>query len=279
MASGPSKERLDVLLSRRGLCASRERARALVMLGHVLVDGKPCVKAGTRLAAAAEITVVAPSSPFVSRGGEKLAGALDALRIAVAGRDALDIGASTGGFTDCLLQRGARRVTALDVGRAQLHPSLQSDPRVSAMERRNFRLTSPADFPHLFHLITVDVSFISLAHILPGAARLLHPGGRILALVKPQFEAGKGKVGKGGVVRDPQIHRDVLRAAARRAPAAGLRPAAVVLSPLKGPKGNIEFFMLFETITTAAPPDLNAAIEAAVNTAHEIKSTTNDTNK
>lgn len=239
------------------------------MLGHALIDGRPCLKPGTQISLDSEIALTAEKDPFVSRGGEKLKGALDALKLDVSGYDALDVGASTGGFTDCLLQRGASTVTAVDVGRAQLHPSLRSDPRVTVMEKCNFRHAAPADFPHPFHLVTIDVSFISLALILPVAAKMLRSDGRILALVKPQFEVGKGLVGKGGVVRDPALHRDAIMKAAQSGLDAALYPVSVVPSPLRGPKGNIEFFILFTTKPSDAGAESFASLaDAAVRAAH-----------
>lgn len=269
MTPKPPKDRLDALLVRRGLVPTRQQAQAHVMRGNVLVDGQPCTKPGTRVADNADVALKSAPPPFVSRGGEKLSGALDAFRLDVAGLDALDIGASTGGFTDCLLQRGARSVVALDVGRAQLHPSLLADPRVTVIDRLNFRHVTPDQFPRPFHCITIDVSFISLSLILPPAAKLLLPGGCIVALVKPQFEAGRARVRKG-VVRDRDVHRDVLIAAAHNAADAGLHPAALTPSPIKGPKGNVEFFYLLRKEPPAAPFDLEASVDVALRAVDEM---------
>ena len=205
--------RLDTLLVERGLAPSRERARALILAGSVRVNGQPATKAGTAVASDADVIVTTPDHPFVGRGGVKLAHALDVFAIAVADRVALDIGASTGGFTDALLQRGAARVVALDVGHGQLDWRLRNDPRVDVLERVNARTLTIADLPPdraPFDIVTVDVSFISLELILPVVPPLLADNGDIIALVKPQFEAGRAEIGKGGIVRDERVHARVL---------------------------------------------------------------------
>jgi 23S rRNA (cytidine1920-2'-O)/16S rRNA (cytidine1409-2'-O)-methyltransferase len=232
------KKRLDVLLVERGLAATRSQAQALVLAGRV----KGHNKAGEQVDEAADLEV-APGPRFVSRGGEKLAHALDELRIDVTGEDCLDLGASTGGFTDCLLQHGAARVIALDVGYGQLHPRLRSDPRVTVLERTNARKLDCAELPYRPSFVTADVSFISLAKALPPALGCASPGWRGLVLVKPQFEAGPADVGKGGVVRDPDVHERVLDEIAAQVPEWGARLQAVVDSGLPGPKGNREFFL------------------------------------
>lgn len=245
MARGkPEKQRLDTLLVERGLCASREKARARIMAGDVLVDGAPATKAGAQVSADAAVRLKNAECEFVSRGGHKLSAALDAFALDVAGLHALDAGASTGGFTDCLLQRGAASVTALDVGYGQLDLRLRNDPRVTVMERFNARHAAPGDFSRAFDIVTVDVSFISLDKVLPALARLLAPIGALVALVKPQFEAGRERVGKGGVVRDPAVHEQVLESAAHASRQSGLRPLDAAFSPITGPKGNIEFLLL-----------------------------------
>lgn len=230
------KKRLDVLLVERGLAESRAQAQALVMAG--LVPGY--AKAGAQVEESAELTVEA-SPPYVSRGGEKLAHALGALGIGVAGLDCLDVGASTGGFTDVLLQHGAARVIALDVGYGQLHPRLRADERVTVLERVNVR--ELVELPFAPQLVTCDVSFISLRKALPPALALAAPGWQALVLVKPQFEAGRADVGRGGVVRDRELHRRVLREVAQAAVAWDAETAGVVDSRLPGPKGNREFFL------------------------------------
>ncbi len=235
--------RLDRLLVERGLARSRERAQALILAGAVRVDGLPSPKAGTLVAGDAEVRLAGPDHPYVGRGGVKLAGALDRFAINVEGVVALDVGSSTGGFTDCLLRRGARTVYALDVGKGQLDWSLRTDPRVVVLEGRNARDLSPADLPGPVDLAVVDVSFISLRLILPRLPPLLGPGGQIIALVKPQFEVGRGEVGAGGIVRDPALHLSALRAVAAAARDAVLEVRAACASPLPGAEGNREFFL------------------------------------
>jgi len=240
------RARLDVLLVERGLTASRERARALILAGQVRVDGQPVTKAGTSVDATAALTVDGPDHPWVSRGGIKLAHALDTFAIDVQHRLALDVGASTGGFTDVLLQRGARRVVALDVGHGQLDWKLRSDPRVVVREHVNARHLSAADLPEdarTFGIVTIDVSFISLRLILPVVVPLLDADGDVVALVKPQFEAGRAEVGKGGIVRDAGVHRRVVDDVAGAADALGLTPVTVIESPIHGMEGNVEFLM------------------------------------
>jgi 23S rRNA (cytidine1920-2'-O)/16S rRNA (cytidine1409-2'-O)-methyltransferase len=238
--------RLDTLLVERGLAASRERARALVLAGGVRVNGQPAPKAGTMVARDCEITVASPDHPYVGRGGLKLAHALDTFHIPVAGAVALDIGASTGGFTDVLLQRGAARVVALDVGHGQLDWKLRNDPRVTVMEHVNARYLAAEQLPEAaraFDIVTIDVSFISLSHILPVVPPLLRPGGRVIALVKPQFEAGRGEVGAGGIVRDAQVQARVVHDVIAAADRLGLRRAGLTGSPIEGMEGNKEFLV------------------------------------
>jgi len=228
--------RLDTLLVERGLAASRERARAMILAGSVRVNGQPAAKAGTPVPLDADVTLTAPDHPYVGRGGLKLAHALDLFGIEVAGRMALDIGASTGGFTDVLLQRGAARVVALDVGHGQLDWKLRNDPRVTVLERINARTLAPADLPHdlrAFDIITIDVSFISLRFILPVLPPLMRDGADVVALVKPQFEAGRAEVRRGGIVRDEQVQLRVVEEVAAAADALGLRRAATTESPIR----------------------------------------------
>ena len=230
----------------RGLVATRERARALILAGDVRVGGEPATKAGVAVPADAELTIATPDHPYVGRGGLKLAHALDVFGIAVAGRVALDIGASTGGFTDVLLQRGAVRVVALDVGHGQLDWRIRSDPRVIVRERVNARTLTPADLPadvRAFDIVTIDVSFISLRHVLPVVPALLQPGADVVALVKPQFEAGRGEVGKGGIVRDPTVQARVIDDVTAAADTLRLSRAGLVESPITGMEGNREFLL------------------------------------
>jgi len=232
------KERLDLLLVERGLADSRQQAQRLILAGQVTVDERPVDKPGIRVPVAARLAV-AGSLPYVSRGGFKLAAALDAFGLDVNGWIAADVGASTGGFTDCLLQRGAVRVYAIDVGYGQLAWKLQQDPRVVVMDRTNARYLER--LPEVVDLATVDVSFISLRLILPTVSGWLRADGRIVALIKPQFEAGRAQVGKGGVVRDPVVHRAVLEELVGWAEAQGLGLLGLIRSPVTGPAGNVEF--------------------------------------
>jgi 23S rRNA (cytidine1920-2'-O)/16S rRNA (cytidine1409-2'-O)-methyltransferase len=240
------RPRLDALLVARGLARSREQARGLILAGSVLVDGRKVDKAGTAVAEAAEVRILTPPSPYVSRGGEKLAGALDHFAIDPAGLFCIDIGISTGGFTDCLLRRGARRVVGIDVGYGQVALILRDDPRVVLHERTNIRRFDATEVPERADLVVIDVSFISLDLVLPTAKEIARAGGTILALVKPQFEVGKGEVGKGGVVRDAAKHEAVLDKVEAQAALIGLVPRGRVASVLLGPKGNREFFVRLE---------------------------------
>ncbi|MCY3946390.1 MAG: TlyA family RNA methyltransferase [Anaerolineaceae bacterium] len=231
-------ERLDVLLAQRGLVESRSRARAMIMAGEVLVDGRRIDKAGARVAATAMLELKAKPR-YVSRGGDKLAAAVEAFRPGIAGSVCADVGASTGGFTDCLLQHGAARVYAIDVGYGQLDWTLRRDSRVVLMERSNVRHVT--HLPEPVDIVVIDVSFISLRMILPVIRNWLKTPANVVALVKPQFEAGRQAVGKGGVVRDPQVHRQVLLQVLASAREEGLCIAGLLRSPLLGPAGNAEF--------------------------------------
>jgi 23S rRNA (cytidine1920-2'-O)/16S rRNA (cytidine1409-2'-O)-methyltransferase len=242
------KTRLDILLVERGLVDTRERARRIILAGQVQVNGLVVSKAGTPVAPDAELSLIQPDHPYVGRGGLKLAHAFDAWAIAVTGRDALDIGASTGGFTDVLLQRGARSVIALDVGHGQLDWRLRNDARVIVMEGVNARTLTPADLPHFVDLVSIDVSFISLRLVLPAVPPLLRPGADVVALVKPQFEAGRAEVGRKGLVRDPAVHERVLREVAEAAEWVGLQRVDALPSPITGATGNQEFLVHFRQI-------------------------------
>jgi 23S rRNA (cytidine1920-2'-O)/16S rRNA (cytidine1409-2'-O)-methyltransferase len=240
------KLRLDALLVDRGLAASRERARALILAGQVRVDGRPAAKAGTSVDIDADVSLVVPDHPFVGRGGLKLDHALRLFGIAVEGRTALDIGASTGGFTDVLLRHGASRVVALDVGHGQLDWRLRTDPRVLVLEKTNARALTPDRLPpdaRIFDIVTIDVSFISLRQILPVVPPLLAPHGDVVALVKPQFEAGRDEVGKGGIVRDEDVRARVVDEIVECALALGLTRAGLSESPITGMEGNREFLL------------------------------------
>jgi 23S rRNA (cytidine1920-2'-O)/16S rRNA (cytidine1409-2'-O)-methyltransferase len=239
-----AKRRIDALLAERGLAGSRTAAAESVRAGRVQIgaDGPFAIKPSQLVAEDADLLLAEPP-PFVSRGGIKLANALDALGIDPAGRDCLDAGASTGGFTDCMLKRGAARVIALDVARGQLDWGLRNDPRVEVIEGRNAREIDAAELPFEPSLVTADLSFISLAKVLPALAACVPPGGELLALVKPQFELGPERVGKGGVVRSAEDRREALRAAAEVVSGAGLTVRGFASSGLPGPKGNRETFI------------------------------------
>jgi 23S rRNA (cytidine1920-2'-O)/16S rRNA (cytidine1409-2'-O)-methyltransferase len=257
-----SKQRLDVTMVARGLSDSRERAARLILAGQVLVDGQRMDKAGALVPKDALVEVTLRQQ-FVSRGGDKLAPVLDAFAVSPRGRICLDVGASTGGFTQCLLAREAARVYAVDVGLGQLDAGLRADGRVVVMDKTNARHLTPTAFADPPELATVDVSFISLEKVLPAIHRVLAPQGETVALVKPQFEVGKGLVGKGGVVRDPAYHQAVLSRVARFAVLHGWHVRGVAASPLKGPKGNREFFFHL-TKTGRTLPDLDALIARVV---------------
>ena len=238
--------RLDAALVTRGLAVSRERARALILAGLVRVNGTMVSKAGSPVEPGDDITLIEPDHPYVGRGGVKLAHALDVFAIDVTGRLALDVGASTGGFTDVMLRRGAARVVALDVGHGQLDWRIRSDPRVIVLERINARTLTPDQLPddaRIFGMVTMDLSFISVRHVLPAIVPLLDPGADLVILVKPQFEAGREEVGKGGLVRDAAVHMRVVDEVAAAANALGLTRVAMTESPITGTEGNREFFL------------------------------------
>ncbi len=254
--------RIDVLLVQRKLVKSREIARRLIMAGEVTVNGRLVDKPGTRVPDDADIVLKA-TPPYVSRGGEKLAAALAAFPVTVAGQVCADVGASTGGFTDCLLQHGAVRVYAIDVGYGQLDYRLRKDGRVVVMERTNARYVTALDEP--VSLVTVDASFISLRLLLPVIRGWLTPVASVIPLIKPQFEAGKADVGKGGVVRDPAVHRRVLGDVLKSAERQGYVVRGLIRSPLKGPAGNVEF-LAWLTVGTLEdqPPSVDDLIETAL---------------
>ena len=238
-----TRERIDLLLVKKGLAVSRERARSLILAGKVVCDDCLIDKAGSRVDANAEIRLKGEDIPFVGRGGLKLEAALNSFSVAVKGRVAIDIGASTGGFTDCLLQHGAKKVYALDVGYGQLAWSLRCNDQVVVMERTNVRNSVKNDFTEALELAVIDVSFISLTTILPVAKTLLQPQSPIIALVKPQFEVGKGEVGKGGIVRDDEKRAAALQKVCDFAAANGFNHHQTIISPISGQKGNIEYLI------------------------------------
>jgi 23S rRNA (cytidine1920-2'-O)/16S rRNA (cytidine1409-2'-O)-methyltransferase len=256
-----ARKRLDVLMAEKGLTESRNRAQRLIRAGEVRVDDQLVHKPSTRVPEDAEITLKA-KPPFVSRGGKKLDAALARFDIDVTDAVAADVGASTGGFTDCLLQRGAERVYAIDVGYGQLHWKLRNDPRVVVMERTNARYLK--SLPEAVDIVTIDVSFISLELILPAAVRWLTPAGQVVALIKPQFEAGPQSVEKGGVVRDPEVHRRVLEGTLNPAAELGLGLHGLMPSPLRGPAGNVEFLACWTWGDDAV--DRRAAVDASITT-------------
>ena len=240
------KERLDVLLVKRNLAASREKAKAVIMSGNVFVDGQREDKAGTTFPEEVRIEVRGSTLPYVSRGGLKLEKALQNFDVSVEGKVCTDVGSSTGGFTDCMLQNGARKVYAIDVGRGQLDWKLRQDERVVCMEKTNIRYVTPEDIGEPVDFSSIDVSFISLTKVLEPIRNYLTEQGQIVALIKPQFEAGREKVGKKGVVRDPATHMEVIHKVINYAVSIGFAALALEFSPIKGPEGNIEYLIWLE---------------------------------
>jgi len=237
------KKRLDRVLVERGLVDSREKGQAIIMAGLVEVDGKRVEKSGHLTPSASEVTIKRPPATYVSRGGHKLEAAITHFSVDVAGRVILDVGASTGGFTDCLLQHGAQRVIAVDVGYGQLDWKLRQDPRVTVLERTNIRYLQPQSLPTVPQGAVIDTAFISLRLVVPAVMTLLPKRSFVVALIKPQFEVGKGRVGKGGVVRDPGLHQEVIEGLRRFFETMGWNVKGHIPSPLLGPKGNREFLI------------------------------------
>ena len=264
-----AKIRLDQLLVERGLEQSRERAKRRIMAGEVLVDGQKIDKAGTMVKAEAEIRLLGNDLPYVSRGGLKLAKAIEEFGVTLDGKTAADIGASTGGFTDCMLQNGAKKVYAIDVGYGQLAWKLRTDERVVNMERTNIRYVTPDDIGEPLDFASIDVAFISLDKVLPVAKTLLSATGEILALIKPQFEAGREHVGKKGVVRDPAIHEAVCHKVVDLARSLAFLPKALTFSPVKGPEGNIEYLVWLTKDASAEDGIADGLVETVVRQAHE----------
>ena len=282
------KKRLDVLLTERGLAPSREKAKALIMAGIVYVNNQKEDKAGTTFPEEASIEVRGQGLRYVSRGGFKLEKAMQCFPIDLNGRTCMDIGASTGGFTDCMLQNGAANVYAIDVGYGQLDWKLREDPRVICMEKTNFRYVKPEDLDpaRMPDFASVDVSFISLSRILPPAHAILPAGGEMVCLIKPQFEAGRDKVGKKGVVRDPAVHVEVIENVLQIAQNAGFEVLGLAWSPIRGPEGNIEYLMYLRRLPGQSPEDQNqdgaqTALDSAPHntepTPHSTESTPNRT--
>ena len=257
------RRRLDAELVRRGLVGSRAEAQEAVRAGHVTVRGAPATKSTTLVGTDEALVVGARARGYVSRGGEKLAAALDAFVIDPTGRDCLDAGASTGGFTDCLLQRGARHIVALDVGYGQLAWELRTDPRVTVMERTNARELRPDLLPYRPSLVTADLSFISLRSVVGPLVAVSHPPADLVLLIKPQFEAGRDLVERGGVVRDPAAWRRTIDGVAEATLEAGGAPAGLLVSPVLGPAGNVEFLLHARAAGEGAFLDVDGVIEAA----------------
>jgi 23S rRNA (cytidine1920-2'-O)/16S rRNA (cytidine1409-2'-O)-methyltransferase len=264
-----ARRRLDAELVRRGLATSRSEARAAVREGLVLVGGRTAGKASSLVDPAEPVELVGPARRFVSRGGEKLDAALDRFAIEVAGLRALDAGASTGGFTDCLLRRGAAHVVAVDVGYGQLAWSLRADPRVTVLERTNVRDLRPEALPFAPQVVVADLSFISLRLVVGTLAEISAADAELVLLVKPQFEAGRDAVGSGGVVRDPERWAGAIRGVEDAVDAVGLRPLEVMASPVRGPAGNVEF-LLHARATSAAAPGAELDVDAALADGLEI---------
>ena len=264
-----SKKRLDVLLVERGLVTSRDRAKRVIMAGQVLVDGQKIDKAGTLVKEAAGLRLLGEDIPYVSRGGLKLAKAMEEFGVGLQGKIAADIGASTGGFTDCMLQNGAVKVYAIDVGYGQLAWKLRTDERVVNMERTNIRHVTADMLEDVLDFASIDVAFISLAKVLPAVKGLLKPSGEIVALIKPQFEAGKEKVGKKGVVRDAAVHEEVIREVVGFCRGNHLVPMALTYSPVKGPEGNIEYLVYLSLDDNVMDGVTDERIAGVVGDAHD----------
>ncbi len=266
-----AKERLDVLLVKKGFFETREKARSAVMAGVVFVNNSKEDKSGTKFSEDCEIYVKENINPYVSRGGLKLEKAMKAFGIDLKDKIALDIGASTGGFTDCMLKNGAAKVYAIDVGYGQLAWELRNDPRVVCMERTNIRYVKPEDIDELADFATIDVSFISLKKVLPAVKNLLKENAEVVCLIKPQFEAGREKVGKHGVVRDPDVHREVVDGIVDMALSIGFKVKDISFSPIKGPEGNIEYLLYISKDCLSQICDaLDKTISGIVCDAHQL---------
>jgi 23S rRNA (cytidine1920-2'-O)/16S rRNA (cytidine1409-2'-O)-methyltransferase len=270
MAEG--KERLDTLLVERGFFDSREKAKTHIMAGLVFIDNVRFDKAGEKVKKDANIEVKGVAIPYVSRGGLKLEKAMKEFKLSLEGKVSMDVGASTGGFTDCMLKNGAVKVFAIDVGYGQFAWELRIDPRVVNMERTNIRYVKPEDIGESIDFASIDVSFISLKLVLPAVKELLAEGGEVIALIKPQFEAGRDKVGKKGVVREPEIHREVIEAVVYFAIEHGFNLKGLTFSPIKGPEGNIEYLAYLVKSTHSGEynrDELDILIKNVVNSSHE----------
>lgn len=262
------KERLDILLVNKGFFQSREKARSAIMAGVVFVNGDKEDKPGTKFAEDCSIHIKEDVNPYVSRGGLKLEKAIKEFNIDLAGKSAIDIGASTGGFTDCMLKNGAVKVAAVDVGYGQLAWELRNDPRVLCMERTNIRYVKTDDIGFAADFASIDVSFISLAKVLPVTKELLGPEGEVVCLIKPQFEAGREKVGKHGVVRDPAVHMEVIGKVVNCIEALEMKVKGLSYSPIKGPEGNIEYLLYISKAAAENGTDVSKEIDRVVGLAH-----------
>lgn len=270
------KERLDILLVKRGLAPSREKAKTMIMEGNVFVENQREDKAGTSIPENAKIEIKGNTLKYVSRGGLKLEKAMNHFDIELQNKVCMDIGASTGGFTDCMLQNGASKVYAVDVGYGQFAWKLRTDERVVCMEKTNIRYVTPEDIGESLDFASVDVSFISLSKVLPAARELLKDGGEMVCLIKPQFEAGREKVGKKGVVRDPAVHREVIEMVTAYAQSISFAPCHLEFSPIKGPEGNIEYLLHLKKLPEGEHcEEVPFKIDEVVEAAHkELSSTT-----
>ncbi|NCB91273.1 MAG: TlyA family RNA methyltransferase [Clostridia bacterium] len=264
------KERLDVLVVSRGLAPSREKAKAIIMAGNVLVNGQREDKAGSMFQDTVEVTVKGHTLPYVSRGGLKLEKAMTHFGVTLSGKVCMDVGASTGGFTDCMLQNGAVKVYSIDVGHGQLDWKLRNDERVVCMERTNIRYVVPDDINELSEFTSIDVSFISLTKVLLPVRNLMTPDGEIVCLIKPQFEAGREKVGKKGVVRDPAVHKEVIESVIAYALSISFEVLNLEYSPIKGPEGNIEYLLHIRKLGEGEfAPEAGVDIDQVVTEAHK----------
>ena len=260
------KKRLDILLTEKGLAPSREKAKAIIMSGNVYIEGQKADKAGETFSEDVEIEVRGNDNAYVSRGGLKLEKALDFFGADVADKIAIDVGASTGGFSDCLLRRGVKKLYSVDVGYGQLAWEIRNNPKVVCMERTNIRYVTHEQIPDIIELAVIDVSFISLKLVLPAVRALMGEKGKVYSLIKPQFEAGRDKVGKKGVVRDPEVHAEVIENFIENAKAAGFTVCGVTFSPISGPEGNIEFLgSLSCSVEDAGEVDAKKIVEDAHN--------------
>ena len=270
------KERLDILIVNKGLAASREKAKAYIMAGNVYVDGQKEYKAGTMFQETVKIEVRGNTLPYVSRGGLKLEKAMNHFGVELDGKVCMDVGASTGGFTDCMLQNGAVKVYSIDVGYGQLDWKLRNDPRVVCMEKTNIRYVIPEDIQEPAQFSSIDVSFISLTKVLLPVRNLLTEDGEVVCLIKPQFEAGREKVGKKGVVRDPAVHQEVIEMVTAYAQSISFAPCHLEFSPIKGPEGNIEYLLHLKKLPEGEHcEEVPFKIDEVVEAAHkELSSTT-----